>query len=263
MTYFSRRNQHIVEFSGFEEVSTSMRERLDSVIRKYLGQNDPWESDDWNVEASTFAHEVNKELPGNDPIKLLATGEFHRVFTVVEIFLDLCGSIYYVREGAAKEEMAQVFNLSGSVYTIENNRVAQRVSADLGKKIEDTKEIFDNNQPAYERFFNATGNLFGRKAKPEDIVKDLFIASEEYMKQATGTSSYGNAIKDLHRKNLIRSEQKTILEKLYQFRSDSEGVGHAGSSPKPTEHEARWYLETMISQLVFIDKKLKHGQEVK
>ena len=90
-----------------------------------------------------------------------------------------------------------------------------------------------------------------------DIVKDIFVASEGYLKAKTETSRFGDAIKDLFKKNLINKEQKKVLEALHEFRSDADGAGHAGNSVTPTEETALWFLDTLVAQLRMIDKKIK------
>ena len=157
MSYFSRRNKHIVEFSGHEEVSRPLRERLSAILRQYVGENPiSYNGDDpWYVEWSDFRHEVQKEFPGKDPFNLIDSGEFHEIFTVVEIFLDMVIGIYYSRRGKASLEILQAFNLSGSVYTIKNRRVELKIDEDLAKKIENTKLVLADNQSAYDKFFDA------------------------------------------------------------------------------------------------------------
>ena len=98
----------------------------------------------------------------------------------------------------------------------------------------------------------------GRRAKPEDVVKDIFVASEGYLKSITETSRFGDAIKDLDKQNIINKEQKKVLEALHQFRSDADGAGHAGNSETPTEETALWFLDTMVAQLRMISKKFSN-----
>ncbi|MFC1613514.1 AbiJ-NTD4 domain-containing protein [Patescibacteria group bacterium] len=262
MTYFSRRNEHIVEFSGYEEVSRALRKRLLAILHKYVGQNSVASFGDdslWNVEIDDFLHEVGKEFPDENPFTLVKRGQFYHVFTIVEIFLDMVEdkNIYYTRKREAPLEILQAFNLSGSVYTINNRKIELVVNEDLAKKIENTKAVLLANPSAYEKFFDTISNFVGRKAKPEDVVKDVFVAFEDYLKQRTDTKDYGRAITKLSKENVISSTQKALMEKIYAYRSDTYGVGHAGNSEKPKEVDALWFIETVIPQLLFIDRKLK------
>lgn len=259
MNYFSRRNKHIVEFSGHEEVSRSLRERLSAILNQYVGENPTsYNGDDpWYVEWGDFRHEVQKEFPGKDPFGLINSGEFHEVFTVVEIFLDMATGIYYSRREKVPLEILQAFDLSGSVYTIKDRRVELKIDEDLAKKIESTKAVLFDNQSAYDKFFDAVDNLIGRKAKAEDIVKDVFVAFEDYLKVKTGTKEYSSAVSQLEKTGVISSTQKALLDKIYAYRSDAYGVGHAGNGQKPQEVDALWFVETVIAQFLFLDRKLK------
>jgi len=51
------------------------------------------------------------------------------------------------------------------------------------------------------------------------------------------------------------------LDKIYAYRSDTDGVVHSGNGEKPDEIDALWFLETVVAQLLFIDRKLK--QDIK
>lgn len=259
MSYFSRRNNHVVEFSGYEEVSNALRARLLDVLRKHVDYNGPnyGMNEPWHVEPDEFGLETRKEFPGKDPFELVEIGKFHEVFTVVEIFLDLAREIYYTPREQAPREIQQALNLSGSVYGLNDRRIELKVEEDLAKKIEATKNVLANSSSAHDKFFEAIGNLFGRKAKPEDIVKDIFVAFEGYLKERTGSKDYGGAIDNLAKSGVISVTQKALLDKIYAYRSDTYGVGHAGNAKQPGEVDALWFVETVVAQLLFLDRKLK------
>lgn len=259
MAYFSRRNQHVTEFSGYEEVTPALRKRLTAILKKYVRRRVVSYSSDFpfDISPAEFSHEVTKEFPGKSPFELIEHGEFHEVFTVVEIFLDMVEGLEYRRKREAPIETLQAFKLSGAVYTINGKNVELVVDEELAKKIEATKEVLSANPSAYEKFFEAIGDYVGRRAKPEDIVKDVFIAFEDYLKEQTGAKDYGKAVSKLEKGNTISSTQRALMEKLYAYRSDTYGVGHAGNSEKPKELDVLWFIETVIAQLSFIDKKLK------
>jgi CRISPR/Cas system CSM-associated protein Csm4 (group 5 of RAMP superfamily) len=128
----------------------------------------------------------------------------------------------------------------------------------MAEKVDSIKEILAPYPEFSHRFFQAVGNLIGRKVKPEDVVKDIFVASEGYLKFITGASRFGDAVKELFKKELINKEQKRVLEALHEFRSDADGAGHAGNSITPTEEMALWFLDTLVAQLRMIDKKYKN-----
>jgi len=262
MTYFSRRNNHVIEYSGYEEVSNAFRVRLSTILSKYVGRNGQSYGYDgpWYVDIRTFSHAVGQEFPGEGYFTIIQQGEFHKIFTIIEMFLDMVTKIYHTRKREAPLEILQAFEYSGSVYSINSqHRVELVVPEDLAQKIQNVKQVLDDNPSAYEKFFNAVGNLFGRKAKADDIIKDVFVAFEDYLKEKTEKNDYGNAVAYLEKQSLISATQKALLEKIYAYRSDTYGVGHAGNSAKPMEIDALWFVETVTPQLLFIDRKLKQN----
>lgn len=262
MSYFSRRNKHIVEYSGHEEASFALRERLLAILNKYVGESSLYGYDKpWYVERSKFLHEVQKEFPGKVMPDLIDKGAFHEVFTSVEIFLDMALHIYHSRRRTAPLEILQAFNLSGSVYTVNNGRIELRIDETLAKQIESVKPILSVRSSAYETFFDAVGNLLGRKAKAEEIVSDIFIAFEDYLKDLTDSKDYGGAVNKLKKDGVISATQKALLDKIYAYRSDTYGVGHAGTGEKPQEIDALWFVETVTPQILFIDRKIKNISE--
>ncbi|MEK7529259.1 MAG: hypothetical protein AAB592_05830 [Patescibacteria group bacterium] len=257
MKYFSKRNEYITEYSGHEEISQFLRDRILSIVEKYVDTNAAIYSGDapWHIDPENFEHTVQQELPGKDPFATIKEGKFHEVFTVVEIFLDLSRGIYHTRRDEAPREMLQAFSLSGSVYSInEAYRIYLKIDKDSAEKIDSMQVVFAPYPEFSQRFFQAVGNLLGRKAKSEDVVKDIFVAAEGYLKKITGTSRFGDAVKNLFKNNLINKEQKKVLEAIHEFRSDADGAGHAGNSITPTEETALWFLDTLVAQLRMISK---------
>lgn len=259
MTYFSRRNEYVVEYSGHEEASKTLRTRILTVFRKFVDQNVAIGSgEDWSVEPSDFLYKTQQEFPGRDPFSIVEKGEFHEVFTVVEIFLDLISNIYYTRKSEAVVEIVKAFHLSGSVYSInEMKHVALNINSDTAEKIDSLKAVLVPYSEFHDRFFQAVGNLMDRRAKPEDVVKDIFVAVEGYLKAITGGSRFGDSIKELCKKNLINKEQVKVLDALNTFASDSSGTRHAGNGAVPTEETALWFLDTIVAQIRMVDKVVK------
>ena len=261
MSYFSHRNKYTVEYSGHEEVSANLRNRINTIISKYVEQStaidDP--HDNYFIDKEDFVQVSTQEFPGRDPFQIIIRGDFHEVFTIVEIFLDMLKSITGVNQQNAIVELVKAFRLSGSVYAVSSSMTIElNIDKDAAEKLEQTKQVLKSTPSAYKRFFEAVGNLLGRNSKPEDIVKNIYIATENYFKVITSTSKFGGAIKSLFQQGIINKEQKGVLEKLNEYGSDSIGVRHHGSSPSPTESQALWFIETISAQLRFIhQQKLK------
>lgn len=267
MKYFSERNGYVNEYSGHEEVSENLRSRLDDIIKKYVGSNASLtfgNDDPWDVDISDFKYQVRQKFPNKDPFNIIKEGRHHEVFTVVEIFLCLTREIYFTRKKEAPEEIRKAFLLSGSVYQVsEEYQIELKIDKDAAEKINSMQIILAPYQDYKQRFLEAVGNLVARKSKPENVVKDVFVAAEGYLKEVTNTSSFGDAVKFLSKKDLINREQKKVMEAIHGFSSDTDGTRHAGNSPTPTEENALWFLETIIAQLRMIDKKQKSLPQAK
>lgn len=263
--YFSRRNKYHAEYSGNEEVSIPLRARIKSVFSTYVdyagdsyGMSDPW-----SVEPESISYAVTQEFPGKTYEQIIRGGSFHEVLTVVEIFIDLTKSIEYRRREGARVAIIKALDLSGSVYGLNDGRIFLKIPSDVAANTDAVKEILAPFPQWNAVFFEAVGDLVGRRAKPEDVVKNIFVATEGYLKEITLKSQFSTAVEALHTRGVINREQKAILEKLYAYRSDAAGAGHAGNSVTPDESNAMWYLETIVAQIRQIDRKLKSTGETK
>ena len=263
MTYFRRRNKLIKEFSGYQEASQNLRSRLIKVINKYLsrspylgiGQENLW------VRASFLEHELFLEFTESNIRKIIMAGGYEDVFTAVEIFLALAQ-----KQASGKHhrvilpDVKRAFALSGSVYCVDDyGKINLRIEEDLAEDLEKTKDILEGTPSAYTQFFNAVGNLMGRKEEPRNIVRDVFVAVEDYLKKKTGKKDFGKAIFYLQKVGLITSTQKSLMDKLYAYRSNVYGSAHAGSSKTPNEIDALWYLETTIVQLKLLERRFNQS----
>lgn len=260
MVYFSRRNKIHIEYSGHEDVSNNLRHRLVSIVDNntvlypvvsYSA------SKPGKLKYERLVYAVQKEFPNSDPKELINLSDYDSVFTVVEIFWDELSNIDSRNSAKAKLEMAAAFKLSGSVYGINlrTGRIELVVDEDFAKKIKETEEILAPFKNAQKIFLEASGNLFGKKAKPKDIVRDMYVAAEEYLKKITGESQFSSSIKKLRNNGVIIDEQKAVLEKLYAYRSNTQGTTHAGDNNEPSEVEAIWFIDTMSAQVRYIDIK--------
>lgn len=253
MAYFSRRNEYLVEYSGHEEVSLELGNRLAAIIDSYLNKN--------YARKEAFLRKVYMEFPKKarytDFRGLFSSCSFDEIFSITEMFLENQGVLSNVSGHCqAWLDVEEALELSGSVYELDQNQVVLKVNEDLAEKVDSIKNVLAPYPEFSARFFQAVGNLMGRKAKPEDVVKDVFVASEGYLKAVTKTSRFGDAIKYLFKNSFINKEQKKVLEALHEFRSDADGAGHAGNSITPTEETALWFLDTLVAQLRMIHKSV-------
>jgi len=251
MEFFKERNKIRAEYSGYGEVSESLGNRLIAIF----DHHGAWAGHDLD-------HELTLHLGEEDASKIVAFGSYDDVFEAIEILLYLThkqSPSYFGNK--LFPDVARAFALSGSVYFVnDGGEICLRTDEETVKNLEEVKEVLSEDQKAYQTFFDAVGNLFGRKAKPEDIIKNIFVAFEDYLKDKTGGKEFGKAVDILHKSGFTSSQQKSLLEKIYAYRSDAYAVGHAGNTNKPEELDALWFLETVIAQLKFIDRKIKNAK---
>jgi hypothetical protein len=123
MKYFNRRNNYQVEYSGYEDVSKSLRDRLSAIMGEYINIGSVLSSYNSarsrSIGNNRFSYAIQKEFPQEGYSDILENGEFYKVFTIVEIFWDLLKSIEFSRQQKAFVEIAQAFMLSGSVYGVD------------------------------------------------------------------------------------------------------------------------------------------------
>jgi len=260
MTYFRSRNKLKNDYSGYQEASSGLRSRLIAVCTRYsanehnigLGQEDLWV---WSIK---LGHELKMNLNKSDIHNIIALDSYDFVFEAIEIYLHIAKETALRRYSQyILPDIQRAFELSGSVYFVSDEGiVCLSTDEKSAKNIKDAVVVLKENKSAQELFKEAVGDLFGRKRKPEDIVSDIFIAFEDYLKKELLQKSYGDCVSALERSKLINGTQKSLLEKLYAYRSDVYGAAHAGNSPSPKEIDAIWYLETVVSQIKYLSRKL-------
>lgn len=254
MDYFHRRNKPPVEYSGHEDVSWELRKRVETVHDEFVTLNR--QTGYW-LRADKLHYLVSIQFPKTSFKEIILNGQYDQVFTVVEILHDYSGHLDPDRQSLFRQHLAEAFRLSGSVYALRNGRICLIPSEQTAAKLTEVHKSLSAFPLCQETFFTGVGDLMGRKRKPPDVVKDLFIGVEGYFKAITGENDYGAALKALSKTGTIGPIQRSVMDKLYGYRSDAQGVGHAGNTPTPTEIDALWFLDTMLAQLIHVDRTLK------
>jgi hypothetical protein len=216
-----------------------------------VGQEGHW------IPANELEHELSLNLEKRHIGEIILTESHDYVFEAIEIYLDVVKESAPYRHDVLPE-IQRAFELSGSVYYVDNNgRINLKIDENLAKDLREAEEILSAVKTSYELFFETVGKLMSRKDEPKNIVKDIFIALENYLKEKTGKSDFGESVSYLEKQGLINKIQKGLLDKIYAYRSDAFAVTHAGGSEKPDEIDSLWFLESIVAQLKFIDRKLK------
>ena len=143
MTYFNRRNNYQIEYSGHEDVSKNLRSRIYSIINKFTttAVSSYGSSRPWSMQYKNLIYVVQKEFPSEHPLDIVENGDFVKFFTVVEIFWDAVKKLQGQRSAEAQVEMFQAFILSGSVYQINlrNGKIELIVEKDFAEKLKKTE----------------------------------------------------------------------------------------------------------------------------
>lgn len=258
MPYFRERNKLNNEYSGYQEVSDGLRDRLIAICRHYIaegsigvGQEGFW------IPKSTLNHAVKLRLNKDDIYQALR-GTYDEVFEAIELFLAVAIEKTSRKFEQIFLEIEQAFYIAGSVYQVDKNfNVVLRAEEKFVKNIDYAAEALLTSRNGKEVFLSAVNDFISRKGAISNVVKEVFIAFEDYLKTQTKANDYGNAIQKLEKQKIISATQKALLAKIYAYGSDSYGVRHAGNSEKPDEIDALWFIETVTAQLLFIDRKLK------
>ena len=253
MDYFHRRNRPETEFSGHEEASEYLRFRIALIWKEFV--LDISGSGHW-IPLDDFNYALSHQFPGRKPVDILERRDFAEVFTLVEVLLECSNRLSRNRATRLLRDIREAFRLSGSVYEIKNSRVELAVTEQLAEKLAEVEAILTPHERVYKTFYTAVGDLLGRRRKADDIVKDLFVATEGYLKVVTGQNDFGAATKYLAKAGALKPAQKAIMDKLYAYRSDAEGAAHSGNSPRPTEVDALWFLETILAQIGLVDRRV-------
>ena len=250
MTYFSRRNNLVTEYSGHDEASVPLRNRILNIVNRYV----------FILGSQEFEYKLGHIRGTGDWGLVISTKEYDWVFDAVEIFLELALNNEYDRSGIVLD-MAEAFSLSGSVYGVNGKgQIELRIKKELAKSLKTAEGFLSPYDKAFKLFYESAGRLAGRKDSPKNIIKDVFIAFEEYIKKITGKNDYGKGVVDIQNSGLISKTQKQVLDKIYAYRSDTFGVGHAGNSEEPKEIDALWFIETVVAQINFIGRKMEKNE---
>lgn len=255
MVYFRERNNIHKEYSGHEDASSALRERLAAIVRKQAVHHIGDRNHLFYVDLSKLNHQTTLHL-NRECTSAILSGSYDEAFQAFEIFLTLARKTF--RFGEILEEAELAFRSAGSVYTIDDEgQVVLEVSEKTARNIETVRGVLASHSAKAADFFDrALHDLLSRERSANDVVKDFAIAMENYVASISGKADYKEALKELEKRGVIKGIQCQILTKLYAYRGDADGVAHAGNTDEPTEVDAMWFLETIVAQIKLIEAKL-------
>jgi hypothetical protein len=193
-----------------------------------------------------------------DVDEILANGEWSEVLDLAEIFLTVARDIAFRRHRAILSQVARAFSVSGSIYGVtREGSISLRLEDETAQRIQQAIDALKTVDKAKEVFRKATAGLINRRMEPQDVVRDTYVAFEEFLKEKTGQKDLPDSVKAIRAKGILTATQVQIVERLYGFRSEVFGATHAGEARTPTESDALWYLDTVSAQIVFLGGVLK------
>lgn len=251
MAYFRERNIIKSDYSGHEEASFKLRSRLHRVCFNWISKYDQV----YRLELSKLEYQIDLHISNGNFSYSIKSAPYDEVFKALEIFCSLVKkkSVYNF-SNVILPDLQKAFDLSRSVYQINGQGLVElRVTMDLANATDNVLNILNSDSKSAETFSKAAGDLFGRRMKPEDIVSDLFISLEDYVKTLSGKKNLSESLKALEKNTILTPHQSSLVEKLSAYRSDSYGVAHSGNYPPPKEDDALWFLRTVEALILLID----------
>ena len=268
MQTFSKRNNLKDEYSGYGKASLSLRNRLLQLYGlPYSGNEFHFGLGNTNwIHEIAFSKDLQMHFGRIIPIEAFrdeSLTTYDEIFDFIELYYaraveDLDGHkrLILIRN------IVTAFNSSGSVYEFSNDgEVILRIDDDTAEKITEVDTILKPFNEAQEVYRDCARGLLTRSKVPKNVVGDMYVVFEEYLKKSSHQSTVDKAIQHLLTKLLLHPTQILITEKLKAYRGDVWGPAHAGNSPKPDESDALWYLESIVAQIKYIDRKIKQVEE--
>lgn len=266
MQTFSKRNKLKSEYSGYGEASKNLRNRLLLLYgHPYSGDefNFGIDNDNW-IHETAFGKDLQMHFGRKIPIEAFRD-ETQTAYDEVFDFIEL----YYARAVSDLDSqkrlklllnIAIAFDNSGSVYEIDKEgQVVLRIDEKMADSITETDKVLESFENAQKVFRDCVDGLITRTKQAKDIVGDMYVVFEEYLKKITEQKSFEEAMKFLNNSLGFHPTQIQIMEKLKAYRGDVWGAAHAGNSSEPKEEDALWYLESVIAQIRYVDNKIKQN----
>ncbi|MCL4385549.1 MAG: hypothetical protein M1479_08280 [Actinobacteria bacterium] len=262
MEPFSIRNKIKKEYSGYGKASKELRNRL---LQLY---GYPYSGDEYNfgtnntnwIHAKKFSKDLQMHFGKKISIEDFrdeTKTTYDNVFDFIELYYKRAlQDLDYNKRNLLYRDIRSAFKNSGSVYEFsEGGLVILALEKETIENINVIKNILEPYYDAKDKFVNLCNGLIDRSIDPSDAIGDMFIVFEDYLKKITRQNSFENAIRELRK--FLHKIQIKLIDNLKAYRGDVWGPAHAGNSPKPSEEEALWYLEMLLSQIKYINRKIK------
>jgi hypothetical protein len=264
MKPFSKRNKIKKEYSGYGEASIELRNRLLQL------HGSPYSGNEYQfgIGNTNWIHEkaFDKDLQMHFGRKFSIENfrdetktTYDNVFDFIELYYNRAlQDLDFNKRNQLYNDICSAFKNSGSVYEFNiDGEVILALDKKTAKKITVAQAILEPYADARGKFRNSTDGLINRSIDPADAIGNMYIVFEDYIKNITSQNSFENSLRSLKNNLLLHPIQIKLIKNLKDYRGDVWGSAHAGNSPKPTEKEALWYLDIVLSQFIYIDRKTK------
>ena len=264
MEPFSKRNKIKKEYSGYGEASIGLRNRLLQLHGKPYSGNEY----QFGIRNTNWIHEkaFDKDLQMHFDRKISIESfrdktktTYNDVFDFIELYYNRAlQDLDSVKRTMLYNDICSAFKNSGSVYGFNpDGQVILILGKKLSKKITAVQALLETTVNARDKFRNLINGIINRTIDSADAIGDLYIVFEDFIKNITHQKSFDKAFKHLSKNLLLHPIQIKLIENLKAYRGDVWGSAHAGNSPKPTEKEALWYLDLILTQFEYIERKTK------
>ncbi len=144
------------------------------------------------------------------------------IFDFIEIYYARAlGDLDLTKRMMLLKNVCTAFINSGSVYEFnKNGHVVLKIDDVMAGNISKTKLILEPLENAKKIYVDCVSGLTNRTKEPRDIVGDMNIVFEDFVKQNTNESSFDKAIKKLGVKTNLHPTQVSIIDKLIAYRGD-------------------------------------------
>ncbi len=264
METFSKRNKIKKEYSGYGEASIGLRNRLLQLHGKPYSANEY----QFGIGNTKWIHEkaFDKDLQMHFGRKISIESfrdetkiTYEDIFDFIELYYNRAlQDLDSDKRTRLYNDICSAFKNSGSVYGFNSDgQVILILDKRISKKITAVQALLEPTADARDKFRNLSDGIINRSVDPADAIGDLYIVFEDFIKNITHQKSFEKALNNLSKNLLLHQTQVKLIGNLKAYRGDVWGPAHAGNSPKPTEKEALWYLDLILAQFEYIERKTK------
>lgn len=264
MQTFSKRNKLKKEYSGHNIATKNLRNRLlllyglpYSGNEYHFGINNT----DW-IHEVTFGKDLQMHFGRKVPIEDFrdeTKTSYDEVFDFIELYYKRAlEDMDFRKREKLYEAIYSAFTNSGSVYEFnKDGQVILKIDEETAEKITEVDNVLEPFQEAQKVYRDCVDGLVTRSKAPKNIVGDIYVVFEEYSTKVTKKKNIDECLKYFREELNFHPTQIEIIKKLIAYRGDVWGPAHAGKGSVPDEINALWYLETMISQIKYIETSIK------